>query len=406
MINFVIFGASGDLAKNYLFPALINLKKSGHKFNYFGYGRSPLISSASNLNLHYIQGGYDLPGLSQLKPLLTSDTIFYFALPTELNLIKTIVSALRSFNLISSSTRLVIEKPFGSDYTSAKALMDYFESNNLTDSVFLVDHFLTKNLVKNIISLRFANPIFSYLWHKQFIKEINLTAVETKGIDARGSYYDQTGAIRDMVQNHLLQLLTLVTMNAPASFNHADFVTQKLAVLQAIKIVPSSVKLGQYQSYTQELGVDPKSLTETFAKLKLKINLPEWRGIPINIITAKKLDQNITEINIVFNPLDKSIWGDDRRLLVPNQLTITLKPKNDIVLTINSSFNPHKVLPQPLTLSLGSLDISSSAYENVILDVLDNVKLNTPSFAEILLQWQIVDQILNLPRLRQHLFYY
>lgn len=406
MTNFVIFGASGDLAQNYLFPALINLQKDGHKFNYFGFGRSVFDTSHLSLDLKYIQGSYDLAGLSQLKPLLTSDTIFYFALPTELNLIKTIVGALQSFNLISSQTRLVIEKPFGSDYASAKALMDFFDISGLSQSVFLVDHYLTKNLVKNIISLHFANPIFSYLWHKQFIKEINLTAVETKGIDARGSYYDQTGAIRDMVQNHLLQLLALVTMNSPASFNHADFVTQKLNILKAIKIIPSSVKLGQYQGYTQELGVDPKSLTETFAKLKLTINLPEWRGIPINLVTAKKLDQNITEINVVFNPLDNSLWGNDRRSLVPNQLTITLKPKNDIVLTINSSFNPHKVLPQPLTLSLGSLDVSSCAYENVILDVLDNVKLNTPSFAEILLQWQIVDKILNLPRLRQHLFYY
>ena len=410
MKNFVIFGASGDLAKNYLFPALKNLNASGYKFNYFGYARRLLSSSAvSDFGLPgftYVSGEYNKSGLTRLQPLLTPDTIFYFALPTELSLIKNIVSALNSFHLISASTRLVFEKPFGSDYPSAKALMNYFDSHHLTPSVFLVDHYLTKNLVKNIISLRFANPIFNYLWNKQFIKEINFTAVETQGINARGSYYDQTGALRDMVQNHLLQLLTLTTMAAPSSFAHADFVSKKLEILQAVKVIPSSLRLGQYQGYTQELGVNPQSSTETFAKLKIKIDLPQWRGIPLNLVTAKKLDRTITEINIVFNPLSDCLWAEDCHLLVPNQLTITLKPKNDIILTINSSFNPHQTLPRPVTLSLGSLDVSSSAYENVILDVVANIKLNTPSFAEILLQWQIVDHILNLPHLRDHLFCY
>lgn len=406
MKNFIIFGASGDLAKNYLFPALINLQKEGHIFNYFGYGRSSFNPSHLGLDLKYIQGNYDLNGISQLKNIINSDTIFYLAIPTEINLVKNIINALNSLNLISDETRLVIEKPFGSDLTSATEMMKYFQDMNLESNVFLVDHYLTKNLVKNIISLRFANSIFNDLWNNKYIQEINILATETRSLAGRSGYYDQTGAIRDMVQNHLLQLLTLTTMDAPVSFAYTDFVSKKLEILNAIKVIPSSLRLGQYQGYTQEPGVNPKSLTETFVKLKLKINLPSWQGIPINIVTAKKLKQKHTEINIVFKPQKDYLWGSDCHSLVPSQLTIMLQPRNDIVLTINSSFNPHKTLPQPVTLSLDSLKVSSSAYENIILDVIDNIKLNTPSFAEILLQWQIVDKILKLPHLRDHLFYY
>jgi len=410
MKNFVIFGASGDLAKNYLFPALKNLQASGHQFNCYGFARSNLDQSVINnfglTNFTYISGQYDLTGLSQLSSYITSDTIYYFALPTEINLIKNIITILSSLSLISSKTKLVIEKPFGSNYSTAKKLMDFFDQKNLTQSVFLVDHYLTKNLVKNIISLRFANPIFSHLWNKKYIKEINITATETQGINNRGNYYDQTGAIRDMVQNHLLQLLALITMDSPLSFNYSDFVAKKVDILTSVKIIPSSLRLGQYQSYLQEIGVDSHSVTETFVKLKLKIDNNNWRGVPINIVTGKKLDQKITEINVVFNQFSDCLWGQDCHRLIPNQLTIALQPKNDIILTINSSFNPHQVLPQPISLSLGSLDISSSAYENVVLDIVNNVKLNTPSFAEILVQWQIVDRILSLPQLYDSLFYY
>jgi len=404
MKNFVIFGASGDLAKNYLFPALINLKNSGHQFNYFGFGRSPFKTEA--IDLKYIQGNYDLAGISQLKPYLTSPTIYYLAIPTEINLIKNIINSLNSLDLITDQTRLVIEKPFGSDLASAKELMAYFHHLNLASNVFLVDHFLTKNLVKNIISLRFANSIFSDLWNSKYISEINFIIAESRSLAGRGGYYDKTGEIRDMIQNHLLQLLTLVTMDSPDSFDQQAFIHKKLAILNSVEVVPSSVEIGQYHGYLSEAGVNSSSQTETLAKMTFNIHTPQWSGVPFNVSTGKKLNQTLTEINIIFKPLKDCLWGEDCQNLIPNQLTISLKPKNDIVLTLNSSFNPHKIIPQPITLSLGSLDITSSAYENVILDVIDNVKYNTPSFEEILVQWQIVDHILNLPHLRDHLFYY
>jgi glucose-6-phosphate 1-dehydrogenase len=400
--NFVIFGASGDLAKNYLFPALLNLQKDGHQFKYFGFGRSPFSSDF----LEYIQGSYDLAGISQLKKHINSDTIFYLAIPTEINLVKNIINALKTLDLISPQTRLVLEKPFGSDLTSATMLMNYFVDMNLESNVFLVDHYLTKNLVKNIISLRFANSIFADLWNNKYISEINFIIAESRSLASRGGYYDKTGEIRDMVQNHLLQLLTLVTMDSPDSFDHQEFINKKMAILKSITVDEASIEIGQYDGYLKEVGVGPDSQTETLAKMTFNINSPQWSGVPFNISTGKKLDQTLSEINVIFKPLNDCLWGEDCQNLIPNQLTITLKPKNDIVLTLNSSFSPHKIMPQPITLNLGSLDISSSAYENVILDVIDNIKYNTPSFAEILVQWQIIDKILNLPHLRDKLFCY
>lgn len=390
MKNFVIFGASGDLAKNYLFPALENIIAKGHHFNLFGFGRSPAQIPSS---FTYVVGQYNTLGLSELAQKISSDSIFYFALPTRFELIKDVIDGLNYHHLINKDTRLVIEKPFGTDHQSAKQLMSYLQANVGEDKIFLVDHYLTKHLVKNIVHLRFSNPIFAHLWNSQFITEINITATETRGIDDRGEYYDKTGAIRDMFQNHLLQLLALVTMNQPNSYTHAEYVRQKTSILSSVVIDPKKVEIGQYQSYQQEVGVDPKSTTETFAKIRLKLNSPNWRDVPINIVTAKKLDQKITEINIIFRQPDKS--------MAPNQLTITLHPQNDIILTLNN--------PKPISLNLGPLDSSigsTSAYENMLHDLIDDVKINTPSFEEILLQWEITDKILSIPDLRSRIFTY
>lgn len=398
MKNFVIFGASGDLAKNYLFPALSNLKKLGHNFKLFGFGRSEAVIPPE---YKYFIGQYNKEGIAGLANEIDTDTIFYFALPTRYELIKDLIEGLNFHHLIGKNTRLVIEKPFGTDYQSASELMSYLQANVGEDKIFLVDHYLTKHLVKNIVSLRFANPIFAHLWNSQNITEINITSTETRGIDDRGEYYDKTGVIRDMFQNHLLQLLALITMNQPNSYTHSEFVKQKTSILSSVIINSQDIQIGQYQSYRQEKGVDPESTTETYVKLKLGLDSPNWRNVPINIISAKKVDKKVTEIEIIFRQPDIA--------LSPNKLTITLQPQNDIILTLNACFDIHKSVPQPLPLNLGALDSSiesSSAYENMLHDLIDDVKINTPSFEEILLQWEITDKILSIPDLRSRLFTY
>lgn len=426
MTNFVIFGASGDLAQNYLFPSLFHLWKKGHQFNYVGFARTPMsdtdfqslvFKSTGNQKFaalfKYVSGEYNATGLKSLQQFITPDTIYYSALPTHLDIITPLISGLTKLSLFHPQTsHFVIEKPFGTDYASAKQLMDFLEKTIGSESVFLVDHYLTKELVRNLVTLRFANPIFNQLWNYRFIKEINIIATETKGIDARGGYYDQTGAIRDMIQNHCLQLLVLTTMDCPESLEYSHYSAKKLAVLNNLSLYSTpqkSVKIGQYESYQKEVGVNPHSQTETFAEIKFKLNHPEWIKVPITLTTAKKMNEKITEINIIFKSESLCLWGEDYHRLVPNQLTINLYPDNDIVLTINSTFNPEKKLPKPVELRLGSLDPTSIAitpYENVILDVVNGNRLNSPSFSEILAQWQIVDKILSEPNLRDRLFCY
>ena len=236
MKNFVIFGASGDLAKNYIFPALSKLKENGLLFDYYGYGRS----SFSHPDQEYVMGNYDATGLSQLKNVLKNpDSVYYLAIPTSLELVTSILTGLKTNNMVSVNSVVVIEKPFGHDYQSAKLLMDVIKSTVGFDHVFLVDHYLTKELVKNIISLRFANPVFEHLWQQRFIDHIEIIATETRGIDNRASYYDHIGALRDMIQNHCLQLVSLIAMGQPASFDSKLFAQQKLKIINKLSLFSS-----------------------------------------------------------------------------------------------------------------------------------------------------------------------
>lgn len=413
MKNFVIFGVSGDLSRRYILPALQKLSTKGHRFNYFGFARSlpsPQFKKGFLKKIHYFTGSYDYDGLSSLAKNISPDTIFYFSLPTSYELLTSLISALKKYHLIDSRTRLIIEKPFGSDSVTAKKLMNYLETSVGQENIFLVDHYLTKELVRNLISLRFANPVISRLWDRHHIAEINIIAIESEGIGARGGYYDRIGAVRDMVQNHCLQLLSLVTLSQPSSFNTKDFVSQKMEVLSHLRLatpISKSVSLGQYHGYINETGVDPSSTTETFAQIKFELDLPLWKGVPITITTGKKLDQKLTEINITFKPNPSTHLWKDSRPLAPNTLTVNLTPDSDIYLSLNSSFQPHQERPKPKKLHIGHLSLHpSSAYQNVILDIISGVKINTPSFTEVLSQWRLTDQILSLPRLRTKMFIY
>jgi glucose-6-phosphate 1-dehydrogenase len=413
MKNFVIFGASGDLSRRYIIPALRKLSSKNHKFNYFGFSRSPSPPEFKRgflKKFQYYTGSYDHDGLSNLAPAITPDTIFYFSLPTSFEIVSSLISGLVRHQLIDSRTRLVIEKPFGSDSRSAKKLMNYLEATVGHENIFLVDHYLTKELVRNLVSLRFANPIISRLWNRHHIQEINIIAIESEGIGGRGQYYDHIGAIRDMIQNHCLQLLSLITMPGPSSFDTIDFSLSKLSILNHLHLAShslKSVKIGQYHNYLSEPGIDPKSTTETFAEVKFRIDSPQWLDVPITITTGKKLGQKLTEMNIIFRPNPAPhLWSGQKQLL-PNALSINLTPDSDIFLSLNSSFQPHSRLPKPKKLHLGHLSVDpSSAYQNIILDVISGVKINTPSFAEIMAQWRLTDEILSLPRLKESLFIY
>jgi glucose-6-phosphate 1-dehydrogenase len=404
MKNFVIFGATGDLSKNFLIPSLHKLYQKGHVFNYFGFGRSSSIPFSTPLPLKYFSGPYTTDGFSTLASNLTPDSIYYLALPTSYQLVSNIVDCLLAHQLFTKGvSRLVIEKPFGEDEKSAQKLITLLDQKIGRESVFLVDHYLTKELVRNIISLRFANPVFNHLWNGQFIEAINITTIEDRGIGTRAQYYDHIGEIRDMVQNHCLQLLALITMDRPDSISYADFVLRKKNVFDHLILFSdftNSVKTGQYRGYKNEVGVDPVSTTETYAQIKLKLDTPSWQSVPLTITTGKKMTQKLTQIEIIFRPKVDCLWGEDCATLAKNKLIINLFPDNNIKFIINSEFNIHKKLPTPSILMVGAVDpsmIAVNAYENVIVDIVDGNQLNTPSFDEIIRQWQIIDAISSHP---------
>jgi len=426
LTNFVIFGATGDLAKNYLFSALFRLHQQGLSFNNIGFGRSQLNSpqfqslvnqSVGNLpfskSFQYFSGQYDTSGLSALVGQISSHTVYYLALPIDLKIVDDIITGLIHHHLFQPShSKLVIEKPFGHDYHSAQQLINLLNAKIGHESVFLVDHYLTKELVRNIISLRFANPIFDHLWNSNFIEGINITAIEDRGVGSRAQYYDHVGAVKDMVQNHCLQLLSLIIMDRPTSLSSADFIAKKVDVFQHLRLFSGyqpSVHLGQYLGYLAEPGVQPSSTTETSAQIIFKSTQSNWRGVPLTITTGKKKGQQLTQIEIIFRKQSQCLWGKECHRLSPNRLIINLSPDNDIKLIINSEFNPHRYLPSPTTLKLGSIDpdqISTSPYQNVISDICEGNRLNSPSFEEILMQWRIIDRITKSPNFGKKLDIY
>ncbi|MCL4384604.1 hypothetical protein M1116_04065 [Patescibacteria group bacterium] len=426
MKNFVVFGASGDLAKNYIYPALANLLKTGLEFDYWGYGRTPftpseftaLVAAASGRDLasrfHYLSGPYSLAGLALLKTQLRyPDSIFYLGIPTSPELVTDILSALLKLHLISPESMIAIEKPFGFDLPSARLLMNRIRSLVDFEQVFLVDHYLTKELVKNIISLRFANPVLESVWDRFHIKSLEITATETRGIDNRGQYYDRVGALRDMIQNHVLQLIALITMAQPTGISTPAFAAEKLRILKKIRLFnndfSANVRTGQYQSYLQEKDVHPHSTTETFVQLNLEVNTPQWRGVLIRVVTGKKLEQKSTEIKVIFQNNLRCLWGELCPLLTPNQLIINIYPHNEIRLVLNSEFNPSRVLPQAVDFRLGYSDekqLMHTAYENVITDIANRDRINSPTYPEILAQWQLIDTIRQHPEFSRHLFAY
>jgi glucose-6-phosphate 1-dehydrogenase len=417
MRTLVLFGASGDLAKDKLFPALYENYKEGSNCKYIGYGRSDLsdISFRERVkesigrddkeflsNFSYTQGSYDTEGLRQLKEGTNpSETIFYLAIPNRLNIVKDLIKGLNANQLITEGTQLVIEKPFGEDYESAKALRDLLKEEVGEEKIYPIDHYLAKDLVRNLITLRFANPVFENLWNNKYISKIDIDIKEKEGIKDRGEYYDKTGAIKDMIQNHGLQLLSLITFNQPQSFSSKDFHEEKEAVLKKTTVYndtfDENIQIGQYDGYTQENHVDSDSKTETYASLKLEVDSERWTGVPITITTGKNLGEKLTTIRIYFKTLENCLWEDKCDVVTQNILTVNIYPENSITISVNTEFKPNLELPKSkrLQFDFPKDNLLNLAYSNALMDIYNQEKSYTPSFNEILYSWELVDGIEN-----------
>jgi len=376
--DFVLFGGTGDLALRKLLPALFRLFAAGHfgdASRLYAAGLEPLplcayrdrVQDALRRALpghdpaelrHFLNrieyvtldatsdAGWDV--LAAALPAAPRLRVFYFATGPEL--FTTLCVRLARFGLATPDSRLVLEKPIGHDRGSAAALHAAVERVFDESRIYRIDHYLGKETVQNLMALRFGNALFEPLWNNAHIERVHITVAETLGVGRRGAYYDASGALRDMVQNHLLQLLCMVAMEPPASLQPEAVRQEKLKVLHALRpmgredVAGRSCR-GQYHAglstegpvpgYLEEIGRDGSG-TETFVALQAELDNWRWAGVPFHLVTGKRLDRQLAEIAVCFRPIPHSIFAGGR--VLPNRLLLRLQPDEGIKLLLMNKY--------------------------------------------------------------------
>jgi glucose-6-phosphate 1-dehydrogenase len=417
--DYVVFGATGDLTMRKLLPALyyrFRDKQFDDKCRIIGTARSPLkdeefrARAAEALEhhvpkedrdrtvlkhflalLHYAQGDATTPGgLDALKKLLEAenDRVRVFYMATSPDLYGPTCQNLQAAGLAANGARVVLEKPIGKDLASARRINDTVGAVFSEAHTFRIDHYLGKETVQNLLALRFANVVFERLWNSDAIDHVQITVGETVGVEGRGDYYDHSGALRDMVQNHLVQLLCLLAMEPPLSLSADSVRDEKLKVLRSLRpIAPHEVShytvRGQYAhgavdgkavpGYLSDLGINRTSKTETFVALKAELQNWRWAGVPFYLRSGKRLPQKVSEIVVQFRAVPFSIFGRDAGELKANNLVIRLQPEEGMRLAMMTK-DPG---PGGLRLLPTELDISfeqafgtrfPDAYERLLMD--------------------------------------
>src|SRR4051794_17913203 len=449
----VIFGATGDLARRKLLPALYNLAHEGalpERFNLVGISRRDQSDDAFRdfardaikefsrrepdqqvldgllERLRYIGFSFDDSGgygkladaIDDLDTAAGGDPLNRaYYLSTAPEYFAVITQALKDAGLNrhdKADVRVVIEKPFGNDLDSARELQGVVSSVFRERQVFRIDHYLGKETVQNIMAFRFANYMFEPLWNRNYIDHIQITAAEDLGIGTRAGYYDQAGALRDLVQNHMLQLLTFVCMEPPTSFEANKVRDEKVKVLGAIRppspeeIAVNTVRAqytrgvagGEYvPGYLEEEGVPSDSHTETYAALKLEVHNWRWAGVPIFLRTGKRLSRKVTEIAVQLKPVPHLAFASDGSVGVqPNQLILTVQPNEGVALSLAAKIPGTRMRIRPVNMEFlyGTSFMSESpeAYERLIIDAMRGDATLFTRNDEALGQWAIIDPIL------------
>jgi glucose-6-phosphate 1-dehydrogenase len=345
---------------------------------------------------------------------LPQNRIFYLALPP--GSVPPTLERLDETGLLKSHgwVRVVFEKPFGHDFHSARALNTLLHRYLDESQIYRIDHYLGKETVQNLLAFRFANPIFESLWNRDTVESVEITVAEDLGVEHRGAYYQEAGALRDMVQNHLTQLLTVVGMEVPTSFESSEIQAEKLKVLRSIPpIRPEDVIFGQYTAwdvagqriagYHEERGVPPDSTTETYVALKLEVHNWRWRGVPFYLRTGKRLPRKITQVAVIFRAAPIQVFRSlEPGSLSSNKLLITLQPSEgfSLCVSVKTPGRPFKFTDRALRFDYsqafgGQLP---EAYETLLRDVMigDQTLFVTSDFTET--AWRLYDPILLGPR--------
>jgi glucose-6-phosphate 1-dehydrogenase len=440
--DMLLFGGTGDLVTRKLLPALYRRFAAGQvsaESRIFGVARSPLSRSdyaakAEAACREFLGKEFDAKqwqGFSRLLDYLKLDAgtaddyatlptlfknrhnvirVFFFS--TASNLFSVICQNLAKAKVVTPLSRVVLEKPLGHDSASANLINEQVGAVFAENQIYRIDHYLGKEAVQNLMALRFGNALFEPLWRRGFIKHVQITVAEELGVERRGNFYDKTGAMRDMVQNHLLQLLCIMAMEPPASSDPDAVRDEKLKVLRALRplrdrdVLTKSVR-GQYKAgavrgvpvpgYLQEADIAADSSTETFAALKVEIDTWRWAGVPFYLRTGKRLQDRLTELVVTFDEVPHPIFEMPNATRTANELVIRLQPDESITMTILAK-NPGegmRLKPVSLSLDLGETFKTRSldAYERLLMDT---VKGNLTLFMrrdELDAAWAWIDPI-------------
>lgn len=450
--SLVIFGVTGDLSRKKLMPAVYDLANRGllpagfslvgfarreWKNQDFGkvvkeavkqYARTPWNESVwkqLSENIRFVSGEFDDDAaFDRLKATIdeldakvgtNGNHAFYLSIPPKA--FAQVCQQLKRSGLADAGPdefrRVVIEKPFGRDLQTSRELNEVVESVFPPDSVFRIDHYLGKETVQNILALRFANMLFEPLWNSNYIDHVQITMAEDIGVGGRAGYYDGIGAARDVIQNHLLQLLALTAMEEPVSFDAADLRAEKEKVLSAVRVPKDIAKhtaRGQYAGgwqggenvtgFLDEEGMNPKSVSETYAAMRLDINTRRWAGVPFYLRAGKRLGRRVTEIAVVFKRAPQQLFAESQTsALGQNALVIRVQPDEGVTIRFGSKVPGVGMQVRDVTMDFGYghafTEASPEAYERLVLDVLLGDPPLFPRHEEVELSWKILDPIVS-----------
>ncbi|PIN85181.1 MAG: glucose-6-phosphate dehydrogenase [Candidatus Diapherotrites archaeon CG11_big_fil_rev_8_21_14_0_20_37_9] len=430
--SIIVLGATGDLAQKKLFPAILRLignKKIGENFSIIGAARKSIqkeeflehlkkrtdfkrVTSWEIFEKHFNYQKLDFENegdfaflsekLSELEKTHNTKRNRLFYLATLPEHFRSIALNLKKHKLTDEKNnwcRVVFEKPFGEDRTSAKKLNDDLKKVFNENQIYRIDHYLGKELVQNIAILRAANRVFSPLWNKENIDHIQINLVEDFGVETRGNFYDKEGALRDVGQNHMLQLLCLTAMEIPKKFNEKYIRDEKMKVLKSLsKPTKKDIVLGQYEGFSKEKGVNAESKTETFFAMKLLVNNKRWKGTPFFIRSGKNLGHKFASVYVQFKEPNQSMFENQN--LNHNYLLIQIQPDDGILVQLNGKSPGEKLKVNPVKMTFChkcAFGINTpEAYETLIHNALEGDQSAFIRSDEIEESWKLIDEIKKL----------